>query len=111
VTLGGSGCGEREPGAAQRDPGGMAGRQPPMSSGRYRGPPGERAEEQSTIDGTRGRRVMDWQLELVVVPVADVDRAKHFYSESMQGPELVVGDPDGNGWAVQESPALDVPAT
>jgi catechol 2,3-dioxygenase-like lactoylglutathione lyase family enzyme len=24
---------------------------------------------------------MDWKLEVVVVPVADVDRAKHFYSE------------------------------
>ncbi len=24
---------------------------------------------------------MEWKLELVVVPVADVDRAKHFYSE------------------------------
>ena len=24
---------------------------------------------------------MDWKLELVIVPVADVDRAKHFYSE------------------------------
>lgn len=26
---------------------------------------------------------MDWKLELVVVPVADVDRAKHFYSEQV----------------------------
>ena len=26
---------------------------------------------------------MDWKLELVVLPVADVDRAKAFYSESM----------------------------
>ncbi|MDQ3870216.1 MAG: VOC family protein [Chloroflexota bacterium] len=24
---------------------------------------------------------MDWKLEVVVVPVSDVDRAKHFYSE------------------------------
>jgi len=24
---------------------------------------------------------MDWKLEVVVVPVADVDRARHFYSE------------------------------
>lgn len=24
---------------------------------------------------------MDWKLELVVMPVTDVDRAKHFYSE------------------------------
>jgi catechol 2,3-dioxygenase-like lactoylglutathione lyase family enzyme len=26
---------------------------------------------------------MEWKLELVVVPVADVDRAKHFYSEQV----------------------------
>jgi catechol 2,3-dioxygenase-like lactoylglutathione lyase family enzyme len=133
---------------------------------------------------------MDWKLEVVVVPVTDVDRAKHFYAEqlgfqvdvdteprpgfrvvqltpqgsgcsitigtglseatpgSLQGVQLCVGDierahaqlvaagvdvspirnvgadgwtdgkggdwnsfvffkdPDGNGWAVQESPTL-----
>ena len=26
---------------------------------------------------------MDWKLELVVVPVSDVDRAKRFYSEQV----------------------------
>ena len=26
---------------------------------------------------------MEWKLELVVVPVSDVDRAKHFYSEQV----------------------------
>ena len=26
---------------------------------------------------------MDWKLELVVVPVSDVDRAKHFYGEQL----------------------------
>jgi catechol 2,3-dioxygenase-like lactoylglutathione lyase family enzyme len=26
---------------------------------------------------------MDWKLELVVVPVTDVDRAKHFYEEQL----------------------------
>ncbi|WP_405014028.1 VOC family protein [Kitasatospora sp. NBC_01539] len=26
---------------------------------------------------------MDWRLEVVVVPVADVDRAKHFYAEQV----------------------------
>jgi catechol 2,3-dioxygenase-like lactoylglutathione lyase family enzyme len=26
---------------------------------------------------------MDWKLELVVVPVTDVDRAKHFYAEQL----------------------------
>jgi hypothetical protein len=36
---------------------------------------------------------MDWRLELVQVPVSDVDRAKRFYS-----------DPDGNSWSVQAIP-------
>src|SRR5581483_8134949 len=27
--------------------------------------------------------MMDWKLEVVVVPVSDVDRAKHFYSEQV----------------------------
>ena len=26
---------------------------------------------------------MDWKLELVVVPVTDIDRAKHFYAEQL----------------------------
>ncbi|MBO3748588.1 VOC family protein [Streptosporangiaceae bacterium NEAU-GS5] len=26
---------------------------------------------------------MDWKLELVMIPVSDVDRAKHFYSEQV----------------------------
>lgn len=26
---------------------------------------------------------MDWKLEVVVVPVSDVDRAKHFYGEQV----------------------------
>ena len=26
---------------------------------------------------------MDWKLELVMVPVSDIDRAKHFYSEQV----------------------------
>ncbi len=26
---------------------------------------------------------MDWRLEVIVVPVSDVDRAKHFYSEQV----------------------------
>jgi catechol 2,3-dioxygenase-like lactoylglutathione lyase family enzyme len=30
---------------------------------------------------TKGRRTMDWKLELVAVPVSDVDRAKAFYTE------------------------------
>ncbi|MGI8927932.1 MAG: hypothetical protein ACR2H0_00505 [Candidatus Limnocylindrales bacterium] len=39
---------------------------------------------------------MDWKLEVVVIPVTDVDRAKHFYDHKH--------DPDGNDWAVQEKP-------
>lgn len=38
---------------------------------------------------------MDYKLEAVVVPVSDVDRAKRFFE-----------DPDGNGWAVQQSPLV-----
>ena len=30
---------------------------------------------------TKGRHIMDWKLELVAVPVSDVDRAKAFYTE------------------------------
>jgi catechol 2,3-dioxygenase-like lactoylglutathione lyase family enzyme len=30
-----------------------------------------------------GNQVMDWKLEVVVVPVSDVDRAKRFYSEQV----------------------------
>jgi catechol 2,3-dioxygenase-like lactoylglutathione lyase family enzyme len=33
------------------------------------------------IDDTRGSPTMDWKLELVSVPVSDVDRAKAFYTE------------------------------
>jgi catechol 2,3-dioxygenase-like lactoylglutathione lyase family enzyme len=29
------------------------------------------------------RRIIDWKLEVVQVPVTDVDRAKHFYSEQV----------------------------
>jgi catechol 2,3-dioxygenase-like lactoylglutathione lyase family enzyme len=29
----------------------------------------------------KGRRIMDWKLELVAIPVSDVDRAKAFYTE------------------------------
>jgi hypothetical protein len=29
---------------------------------------------------------MDWKLELVPVPVSDVDRAKRFYSEQQERP-------------------------
>ncbi|HEX5548404.1 MAG TPA: glyoxalase superfamily protein, partial [Ktedonobacterales bacterium] len=29
----------------------------------------------------KGRRAMDWKIELVAIPVSDVDRAKAFYTE------------------------------
>src|SRR6266403_5233936 len=32
---------------------------------------------------TLRRRVMDWKLELVAIPVSDVDRAKAFYTEKV----------------------------
>jgi extradiol dioxygenase family protein len=32
---------------------------------------------------TKGRRTMDWKLELVAVPVSDVDHAKAFYAEKV----------------------------
>ncbi len=32
---------------------------------------------------TKGRCVMDWKLEVVVIPVTDVDRAKSFYVEKL----------------------------
>jgi catechol 2,3-dioxygenase-like lactoylglutathione lyase family enzyme len=31
----------------------------------------------------KGRSIMDWKLEVVPVPVSDVDRAKRFYSEQL----------------------------
>jgi catechol 2,3-dioxygenase-like lactoylglutathione lyase family enzyme len=47
---------------------------------------------------------MDWKLELVVLPVADVDRAKAFYTEQM-GFELIVDHRAGDDFrVVQVSP-------
>jgi catechol 2,3-dioxygenase-like lactoylglutathione lyase family enzyme len=37
---------------------------------------------------------MDWKLELVPIPVSDVDRAKAFYVDQV----------GFNGWSVQEIP-------
>jgi hypothetical protein len=46
---------------------------------------------------------VDWKLELVVVPVSDVDRAKAFYIERTDyNSFLTFNDPDGNRWMVQE---------
>ena len=64
---------------------------------------------------------MDWRLELVQVPVSDVDRAKAFYTEQagfnadhdhqvndqIRFVHLFFSDPDGNGWAVQAIPARE----
>ncbi len=35
------------------------------------------------ITGTRGSTNMDWKLELVAIPVTDVDRAKAFYTDQV----------------------------
>jgi len=43
---------------------------------------------------------VDMKLEVVVVPVSDVDKAKDFYQGL--GWRLDADDPDGNGWFVQE---------
>ena len=64
---------------------------------------------------------MDYKLELVAVPVSDVDRAKAFYVEQAGfnpdhdhtvsevhdfpwGRFVFFQDPDGNGWSVQAIP-------
>src|SRR5215204_2645346 len=36
-----------------------------------------------TVPHMKGRCTMDWKLELVAVPVSDVDRAKDFYTEKV----------------------------
>ncbi len=46
---------------------------------------------------------MDWKLELIVVPVADVDRAKAFYLENA-GFDLQVDHRDGDFRVVQLTP-------
>jgi catechol 2,3-dioxygenase-like lactoylglutathione lyase family enzyme len=54
---------------------------------------------------------MDWKLEVVIVPVADVDRAKHFYSEQVgfnvdhdtrigDGARVVQLTPPGSGCSI-----------
>ncbi len=34
-------------------------------------------------DHTKGERVMDWKIEVVTVPVSDVDLARDFYVEKV----------------------------
>jgi len=62
---------------------------------------------------------VDWKLELVAIPVSDVDGAKAFYTEktgfnadhdhrvSDEIRFVQLSDPDGNGWAVQQLTARD----
>lgn len=49
---------------------------------------------------------MSMKLEVVIVPVSDVDRAKAFYGSlgwrEDIGSFARFQDPDGNGWVVQE---------
>ena len=40
---------------------------------------------------------MDWTLEVVVLPVSDIDRSIAFYRD-----QVGFHDPDGNSWSVQE---------
>lgn len=38
---------------------------------------------EASTDRRKGPSIVDWKLELVPIPVADVDRAKRFYSEQL----------------------------
>ena len=63
---------------------------------------------------------MEFQLEVVPVPVTDVDRAKSFYSEKAgfvvdldtpigEGMRLVQLTPPGSACSIHLNPALDIP--
>ena len=43
---------------------------------------------------------MNWTLEVIVVPVSDVDRSRDFYEKKLGF--IFFSDPDGNEWAVQQ---------
>ncbi|MEZ4671104.1 MAG: VOC family protein [Anaerolineae bacterium] len=54
---------------------------------------------------------MDWKLEVVIVPVSDIDRSKHFYSQQVgfvvdfditidNGPRYVQLTPPGSGCSI-----------
>src|SRR5437868_10356718 len=49
------------------------------------------------MDGADKEQLMDFRLEVVVIPVSDVDRTKEFYQGLVS-----FADPDGNSWFVQE---------
>ena len=64
---------------------------------------------------------MDWKLEVVPVPVSDVDRAKQFYSEQVgfivdldvpigDGTRLVQLTPPGSGCSIHLNTAIRSPA-
>jgi hypothetical protein len=66
---------------------------------------------------------MDWKIEVVTVPVSDIDRARDFYAETSTSRSATTSasfkedldnvgcvffsDPDGNRWCVQQIPARD----
>src|ERR1051325_9592304 len=52
----------------------------------------------SSPPAEKGIPVMDLKLEVIVVPVSDVDRAKQFYATAMQCREDA--DAASNGWRV-----------
>jgi predicted enzyme related to lactoylglutathione lyase len=43
--------------------------------------PNHKRSDDDSTHLTKGRHIMEWKLELVQVPVSDVDRAKAFYTE------------------------------
>ena len=54
-----------------------------------------------------GPRPMDWTLEVVVLPVSDIDRAVEVseimvFDERDGGTFFGFSDPEGNTWSVQE---------
>jgi len=62
------------------------------------------ADRPDPVASTKGEKVVDWKLELVVVPVSDVDRAKAFYLEKA-GFVLDVDHVAGDFRVVQLTPA------
>jgi catechol 2,3-dioxygenase-like lactoylglutathione lyase family enzyme len=62
------------------------------------------AGQPEPVAGTKGEEIVDWKLELIVVPVSDVDRAKAFYLEKA-GFVLDVDHVAGDFRVVQLTPA------
>ncbi len=63
---------------------------------------------------------MDWKLEVIPVPVTDIDRAKHFYAEQLGfavdlntelsgGNRLVQLTPTGSGCSIHLNNSIDMP--